>query len=151
MKWAQNVQWFGQSLVLHFFAVGWKLTFSSPVKNGKLWNWIVYHIVGLDLMLQRFQDWYNEFQHIKITHWVVNWERKVWCYVKILQLGSKKQEYVEFPPEMKRDLDPSQDIHSSPFPVLLILTSPQRWGQYGPNDELMMSSGHWALRSYYCK
>ena len=39
---------------------------------------------------------------------------------------------MEFPPELKRDPDPSQDIHFSPFPVLLILTSLQGVGQHEP-------------------
>ena len=36
-------------------------------------------------------------------------KKNVWHYVKILQVGGKKQEYMEFPLKMKKDPDPSQD------------------------------------------
>ena len=73
--------------------------------------------------------------------WIKLRKRNVWHYVKILQVGSKKQEYMEFPPEMKKDPDPSQDIHFSPFPVLLVLQVSREWDNMDQlaNDEL------WAL------
>ena len=64
------------------------------------------HILGMDLMLHTFHDWYMDFQLSKPhTEWQN--EKKIGLYVKILWLGSKEQEYMEFPPEEKRDPDSS--------------------------------------------
>ena len=63
--------------------------------------------------------------------WIKLREKNVSHYVKILQVGGKKQEYMKFPLEMKKDPDPSQDIHFSSFLILLVLTSLQRVGQHG--------------------
>ena len=62
----------------------------------------------------------------------LNWGQKSKFYIKIQLFRINSKSTGEFPSEDKRDIDPFQDIHFFPFPVLLILTSLQWLGQQGP-------------------